>query len=201
MALHYVGVQTFTEQCEPIVGKNEFGMDTLQRVFRGATPLLASFLASLSQGSRAPSPYGQMALQTWETNDDNKGYSKVFLHYKGLLNGRIPNPKSSSETSTKSISVTRTVSGQERTYDLIYKAATKTYLWISSWETAPYPSGISVGAPSIRYSVYTNTEGRRIAGFPPSLSLTADVDNDRRSEVYGTPFWENEVTIAGVILP
>ncbi len=221
MGLHYIGKPAFIEQCEPIVSKNEFGLDVSVRKFRGATYLLAAFLAGLHQGQQGGiggggsavvqntptgSPAGggvtvspassQLYLQRWETNDDNRGFSTVYLYLKGLLSGKIPDPMFSTDTATKTVTVTKP---GPTTFDILYYAQTNTYRYIANSLTAPLPKGLTVSAPTIINSVFTNSFGQRQAGVPSDISLQAIIERDQRNQVYGTPYYECEAVVAGVI--
>lgn len=225
MKLHYIGTPAFIEQCEPIVSKNEFGLDVSTRKFRGASYLLSKFLSGLRQGGSAtgssvggviPAPSsgnapsslgvvgvsnsGQLYLQRWETTDENRGFSTVYLYYKGLLNGKIPNPQFFTDTATKSVTVTRpNQQNVQTTYDILYYARTNSYKYIANSLTAPLPKNLTVDAPTVINSVYTDSSGQRRSGFPNGLALEAIIERDQRSQVYGTPYYECEVVIAGVI--
>ena len=199
MALKYVGEKEFTEQCEPVPGKSEFGIDTLQRKFRGATDLLDAYLAGLAQGDA----YGAFYLQTWETDGNPKGYTEVTLHYKGLLSG-IPDPKVSYSNTTKTASVTAENSyGDSVTFDILYISPQCTTKNIVNTISSTEPSRIfDNGSPQLRISTYIDpNDGRRKTGYPvtPPLIFETDIDSDTFEPVYGTPYLERETVVSGII--
>jgi len=201
MALKYVGEKQFTEQCEPIPAKNEFGIDTLQRKMRGATDNLEAYLAGLAQGNKAPSPWGALYLQTWETDGNPKGYTEVTLHYKGLLSGKIPDPKISFSNATKSTTITAKNSNDDDvTYDILYISPQVIYKSVLNTKKGGAPSYDFAGDVTIRSSIYTDPDtGQRRGGFPPNLKFRQSVENDVFDPVYGSPYFERETTVSGVI--
>ena len=97
------GVGVFDDMYEPVPGKSEWGMDTLNRLVGGIQPNLVNYMNSLAQGQTYVYNGNTFYLQTWEC-DNNQVFPKVQLHYKGLIAG-IPTPRASGSQIEQSVQI------------------------------------------------------------------------------------------------
>lgn len=99
MGVIYRGNTEFEDVRIPVVGKNEFGVDTLERVMQGGAPKLDAFLDKLKQGDTYKDKW---YLQTW-THDGACIFPTVTLQYKGLASGTLPAPTYKNDTGCKTV--------------------------------------------------------------------------------------------------
>lgn len=126
----------FIDTHEPVPGKSEWGMDTLMRTMRGTQPNLATFVASLAQGTTYTFNGNTFYLQSWEP-DGNPVFPSVTMNYKGLTGG-IPTPKASGGT----VEQTLTLSAQSVG---IYTTATREIRYLTRQSSTLY---IATTAPT-----------------------------------------------------
>lgn len=119
--LAYAGNVAFADTAIPVPGKNEWGVDTLERRLKGSRALLRAFLANLKQGQVYPD-YPAFFLQTW-SSDSGTPFAEVTLNYKGLLDG-TPKPLTTDEIVTMSGSTSADFSGENGGAGRIYKTIT-----------------------------------------------------------------------------
>lgn len=196
MAIKFVGNCEFEECCQPFGSKDEWGLDVLQRKFRGRADKLSAFMGGLRQGAA----FNGFALQTWYS-DDNPVFPTVLLTYKGLLSGNLPDPFISDSTSERSGTKTTEVSGEERTYDYTYSSPQRTYRFIKNTLEPVADPVFSVASATVIQSWYVGPDGVRKSGYPPSVSPIGQVVSRSSTPVFGTPYREVEVIIAGILTP
>ena len=193
----YTGDATFDDVHEPVSGKIEWGMDTLTRTMSGKQPLVATFVAGLSQGAAYSFGSNTYYLQTWES-DNNPVYPRITLHYKGLVGG-IPTPKASGQQITQSVSVTCS-SPQAASRDITYVTRQSTTLYIASGRPtgSTYMLDITFTATNIYTlsSVIRTEDGAIYHGSAPAalvVALTPDTATQsfmQCTPVVGTPYFE-----------
>jgi len=197
MSVIYKGTTTFVDQCVPFVSKNEFGMDTLTRIMKGASSGVNAYLGTLRQGIS----YQGFYLQSWNS-DQGTSYTTVILNYKGLSNG-IPNPRVSEGTSMQTVTISGD-SPSEASRDIQFYADESTYRYITNTRPAgPSYSNTSTGRnPTIFSSVINAADGTIYKGSAPVALVTAltpatisMVTGHRAEPVYGTPWFECEDTV------
>lgn len=201
MSLTFVGNCEWAMVEEPSPGKNDWGMDTLELVFSGRSDKYENFTKTLSQKATYNWGGGTFALQSW-TPSWHRSFPTVTLRYKGLINGRIPDPRYSDSTSQKSTSVTTTVGGEERTYDILYVSPQVVMRYITNtrgFSQMPVLTGL--GVPLIFASSYVDpSTGRRRSGNPSGISMYGLIESKNQEPIDGTPWFETEVTASGVVL-
>lgn len=206
MPVSYNGSAIFHEQCQPHPSKNEFGIDTLSRKFRGPATKLSAFLSGLAQGQ----VYNSFYLQTWAADEDPV-FPTVTLSYKGLLR-RIPDPISTDDTAMQSVSLSTSRDDPEGSgkvinwvRDIQFWASTTTWKYISnSRPTAPRYTAINGNRnPVIFRSSITGSNGKVYAGANAPADLitsltpaaTSIVQSSSAEQVYGTPWFECQDTV------
>jgi len=97
MGLLYKGDASYQDICRPVVGKTDWGLDTLVRSVAGRRDQFEDYIAGLAQGDAAPSPYSGFKLQTWDPDDSDAIWGRVRLNYKGLIGGTLPPDKAYNE--------------------------------------------------------------------------------------------------------
>jgi len=161
----YVGEQNFVQVTNPILDRDEWGLDRTSIKFKGPAPKLPAFLATLAQGQPCPEVPG-LSLTSW-SNDENGVYPTVTCVYKGL---RDSDMRYSSTLDQSIQSVTRSVEGISGEY---YKA-TRITTFLAPTRTHTYYSG----AETIN-AVYT-TVGSFLLGdliiYSDVIKATHDVD-------------------------
>jgi hypothetical protein len=207
-------MSVFKGNCEwdeisvPVPSKNEWGIDVLTREFSGRADKYEAFVKGLAQGTPFSVFGGTFYLQTW-TGQPHRSFPTVALTYKGLLSGKIPDPVYETDTSPKSCTKTVVASGTggggsptpNRTYEITYISTQRTYRFVSNEETSDPPQGLTYDPPQIVSEFYVDDDGKKQSGFPSGLTLIGIVEGNRKSKIFGTPFWENQLTVTGVVLP
>jgi hypothetical protein len=204
--MDYEGSTAFEEMCQPYPSKSPFGLDTVNRKFKGAAPLLRGFLNSLSQGSPCPD-YTGCYLSTW-TADDNPVYPEVVLSYVGLLKGNLPDPIGEDEITLQNITVT-TETPTKASREIEYEALTTRWRYIERTRSTGKFKNTSYNMdPFIRSSVIRTEDGKVYTAavpIPLFTALTPPVRPRRIAltcnPVPGTPFFECEETICRMYLP
>jgi hypothetical protein len=116
MSILYRGDLSFDDICEPLKGKNDWGVDTLVRRVKGPRSLAAAYIATLAQGQ----VYQGYYLQTWTPDEQDPVWAEITLNYKGFVSGGTPAPlvsvKMASAKGTTSADYTSENSGLGRLY-------------------------------------------------------------------------------------
>lgn len=189
----------------PRPGKNEWGIDTLERTLSGPAPTVIDFVDTLRQGQSYSFNDQQFYLQTW--NQDNEViFPRVILQYKGVLNG-IPDPfvsgQQTEQTATLSCS-----SPQDATRDVRYITRQTEYRYIAETRpTAPKYTTIDVDQAAIILSSTIRTSDGKVyfgtvsAGLLSALSWVGynDVAMMQCAPVFGTPYFEATDTVLRLI--
>lgn len=196
MAITYKGNVTFDDAMEPRAGKSDWGMDTLTRRMKGASTLLAAYLATLVQGDTYAYNSHTYYLQTWEPDDDSV-FATVTLSYKGL-NAGIPAASAVDETTIQTTSIS-TDSPEKATRDIEFYSPQTTWRYINSGRPAfaSYGSIANGRTASIIRSVITDKDGKRYPGNAPAglvsalfVSASNRVTGPHCEPIYGTPYFE-----------
>lgn len=200
----------------PRPGKNEWGIDTLERTLSGPAPTVIDFVDTLRQGQSSSFNGQQFYLQTW--NQDNEViFPRVILNYKGVLNG-IPDPFVSGQQTEQTVTLSGSksvtsgsppvtvVTGYTR--DIRYITRQTEYRYIADTRpTAPIYTTIDVDqAAIILASIVRSDNGKTYPGNVPSdiLSLLSwigynDVSMMQCAPVFGTPYFECIDTVLRLI--
>lgn len=220
--LLFSGRLRFEDMYDAVTGKDEWGMDTLERTMRGPVYLLETFLGGLRQGD----VYRGYYLQTWEP--DHHPYApSVTLRYKGLSRG-IPEPLhfNSRPTLTGTVSagdlhVTVTTGGTSGTGGVIvsaikevqYIAPQTVWRYISKTEPEAAKYGVVRGVKATGEGALQILDSRidvtfddgyvqTMTGNAPAAVVTAlatrpsnFVVGPDASPVVGTPYWEAVETV------
>lgn len=200
MSTHFTGDVSFKESAEPVYNVNDFGMDGITRKFRGAVHLLDTFLRSLNRGQT----YNGCYLTSW-THDDHRSFPEVTLTYKGVIESR--DPLGTSETGISTVTTT-TATPIEASRDVQYYSPQTTWRYVTNSRQISAKVGDVYGNIVVINSVIRDKYGNIYTGVAPAGLVTAlllpekkVLVNLRSEPVPGTPFFENEETIAKMYLP
>lgn len=218
----FEGALEFRDMFIPAPGKDEWGVDTLDRVVRGPASRFEQFLATLEKGMVCDARVTNARyfyLQTWKPIDHHC-FPGVSLSYKGFIGDAIPDDLPSttrselvSSVSASNLSITTGSEDNERTIiggtrDIKYISPTTVWRYISRGEPTKKKYG---NAGSVRGALGIENLGSRIVanyedggsesfgGNAPAGLVTAlfvspyiFVIGPSFQPIQGTPFYECE---------
>lgn len=204
--LAFHGRLQFEDITQPVTGKDEWGLDTLERTLKGPAHLFRACSEALRQGAE----YRGYFLQSWRPIDHP--YAPGFsLTYKGCQNG-IPNPliaigRCELMSSINATNLYVTYHGKvivEATREIKYIAPHASYRYITDREpsgprySSARVSGVQV-IDSRTYITFDDGTSQVLVGAAPAAVATAlfatpvvFVTGPSAVQVFGTPFWECE---------
>ena len=211
----YLGNAAYDDLVKPVVGKTDWGVDTLVRILAGRRDQFQTFIGTLAQGQAAPAPYAAFKLQTWEPDDSDPIWGKVTLNYKGLVGGELPPTEAYNEIiETSGSSSAQFDPPYDYGGDFFAVSAVMDFTYYAGQTTWRYVSTTSPSGPShtllglgfiyqykkIRYTV-SNEDGSTtyfgnsapvgiVSACTPTLAVGAV--GFRSSPVLGTNFFECE---------
>lgn len=191
----FVGNGDFADAHEPVSGKSEWGMDTLQRTMRGKQTSLVAYMVTLAQGATLTWNSQTYRLQSWEC-DNNPVFPSVSLLYKGLFSG-IPDPFVSGTQIEQTFSISCS-SPQNASRDIRYLTRSSEYKYIKSGRpTGPTYTDLDVDIDIVILQSVIRTEDGGVLFGSVSVGLLAALTPAEYNlalmscvPVFGTPFFE-----------
>lgn len=220
--IEFQGHCEFRDIIIPIPGKDEWGVDTLQRTVQGPASRIAQFNKTLKQGATYKDANGNtFFLQTWQPIE-HKCFPGAHISYKGLINDALPDPIPSTTNDEKisiitagnlQITMGSEEDGTERiiiggTREIKYVSTTTIWRYVSRGEpkgrkfenvrgNVRQPMLITRG--SVIYAEYEDGGSQRYVGSAPAALATAlfvtpyvETTGPSFFPIIGTPFYECE---------